>query len=343
MAENSAVDAIFTPRKLSGREKAAALLLAMGKPLATRILKHFDEEEIRDLARSAALLGTVPRKTLDDVVEEFTDQISVGTDLRGSIGEAQNLLTGIVSDEQLAEIMSDVRGDYTRGVWPRLSQMSEVPVAQYLQKEHPQVVAFVLSKAAPPLAAAVLEILPSDLRNEIMRRMLSMKHVMDVPLKLLETILADELLRKAARNAGQDIHARIANIINRMKREHSDEVFEVLNEFRPKEAEKVKALLFTFDDLIRLTPEAVMKVFEQIPAERTILALHGADPKLGELILSALGARNRRMIEQELTGGSTPPQREVLKARRTIADQVLQMSERGLIDLHPDEEGGTGG
>lgn len=342
MAENSAVDAIFTPRKLSGREKAAALLLAMGKPLATRLLKHFDEDEIKDLARSAALLGTVPRKTLDGLVDEFTGQIAVGTDLRGSIGEAQNLLTGIVSDEQLQEIMSDVRGDYTRGVWPRLSQMPEIPVAQYLQKEHPQVAAFVLSKASPPLAAAVLEVLPADMRNEIMRRMLTMKHVMDVPLKLLETTLADELLRKAARNAGQDIHARIANIINRMKREHMDEVFDVLNEFRPKEAEKVKALLFTFDDLIKLTPDAIMKVFEQVPAERTILALHGADPKLGELILSSLGARNRRMIEQELTGGANPPQREVLKARRAIADQVLQMSERGIIDMHPEDEA-TGG
>ena len=340
MAENSAVDAIFTPRKLSGREKVAALLLAMGKPLATRILKHFDEDEIKDLAKSAAELGTVPRKVLDNLVDEFTDTLSVGTDLRGSIGEAQQLLAGIVSDEQLAEIMSDVRGDYSRGVWPRLSQMPEIPVAQYLQKEHPQVAAFVLSKSAPPLAAAVLEMLPADLRNEIMRRMLTMKHVMDVPLKLLEAALGDELLRKAGRNAGQDIHARIAGIINRMKREHMDEVFEVLNEFRPKEAEKVKALLFTFDDLIKLTPEAAVKVFEQVPAERTILALHGADPQLGELILSSLGARSRRMIEQELQSGAQPPAREVQKARRTIADLVLQMAERGQVDLHPEDAAG---
>lgn len=337
MAENSAVDATSGTRKLSGREKAAALLLAMGKPLATRLLKHFDEEEIKDLAKTAAELGTVPRKSVDDLVEEFTGMISVGSDLRGSIGEAEQLLAGVISQEQLAEIMSDVRGDYSKGVWPRLSQMPEVPVAQYLQKEHPQIAAFVLSKAAPPLAASVLEIFPADLRNEIMRRMLTMKHVMDVPLKLLEMTLGDELLRKAARNSGQDVHARIANIINRMKREHMDDVFNVLNEFRPKEAEKVKALLFTFDDLIKLTPEAVMKVFEQVPAERTILALSEADPQLTELILSSMGSRNRRMIEQELQGAK-PAQREVLKARRAIADLVLQMSERGQIDMHGAEE-----
>jgi flagellar motor switch protein FliG len=337
MAENSAVDAIFVPRKLSGREKVAALLLAMGKPLATRLLKHFDEDEIKDLAKSAAELGTVPRQMLDGLVDEFTGTLSVGSDLRGSLGEAQQLLSGIVPEERLAEIMSDLRGDYSRGVWPRLSQMPEIPVAQFLQKEHPQVAALVLSKAAPPLAAAVLEMLPAALRNELMRRMLTMKHVMDVPMKLLESALGDELLRKAARNAGQDIHARIAGIINRMKRESMDEVFEVLQEFRPKEAEKVKALLFTFEDLVKLSPEAVMKVFETVPAERTILALSGAPPELGELILSSLGARNRRMIEQELTGGANPPAKEIHKARRAIADLVLQMAERGQIDLHPED------
>jgi flagellar motor switch protein FliG len=338
MAESSAVDAIFAPRKLSGREKVAALMLAMGKPLASRLLKHFDEEEIKALAKSAAELGTVPRKMLDDLVTEFASGISTGSDLRGSIGEAEQLLTGVVPTDQLAEIMSDVRGDHTRGVWPRLSQMPEQPVSQFLSREHPQVAAFVLSRTAPALAAAVLETLTAENRNELMRRMLTMKHVMEVPLKLLEVALNDELLRKAARNSGQDIHARIADIINRMKREHMDEVFDVLNEFRPKEAEKVKALLFTFDDLVKLTPEAVMKVFEQVPAERTILALKGADPKLTELILSSLGARSRRMIEQELQASGQPAQRDVLKARRAIADLVLQLAERGQVDLHPGEE-----
>jgi|EndMetStandDraft_9_1072997.scaffolds.fasta_scaffold01699_3 flagellar motor switch protein FliG len=338
MAESSAVDAIFTPRKLSGREKVAALLLAMGKPLATRVLKYFDEEEIRLLARSAAELGTVPRAQLDEIVTEFTGGIGLGSDVRGSIGEAEQLLSGVVSQEQLDEILSDVRGDKSKSVWPRLSQMPETPVSQFLSREHPQVAAFVLSKASPALAAAVLETLPPEMRNELMRRMLTLKHVMDVPLKLLENGLAEELLRKAARNSGQDIHARIADIINRMKRETMDEVFDVLNEYRPKEAEKVKALLFTFDDLVKLTPEAVMKVFDAVPPERTILALKGADSKLSDLILSSLGARNRRMIEQELASGVTPTQRDVLKARRAIADLVLQMAERGQIDLHPNEE-----
>jgi flagellar motor switch protein FliG len=335
---DSPVNALFGLRQLSGREKAAALLLAMGKPLATRILRHFDEEEIRILAKTAADLGAVPRHALDALVDEFTAGVSGSSGLRGSANEAEQLLAGIVPSEQLNEIMSDVRGDYGRSVWPRLSQMPELPVSQFLMREHPQVAAFVLSRAAPALAAAVLERLPSELRNELMRRMLAMKHVLDAPQKLLETALNEELLRKGARNSGQDIHARIADIINRMRRDHMDEVFEALNQYRPKEAEKVKGLLFTFDDIVKLTPEAVAKLFDEVPPERTILALKGADPRLAEIILSALGARSRRIIEQELQSGASAVQRDVLKARRAIADLALQMAERGQIDLHEGED-----
>jgi flagellar motor switch protein FliG len=123
-----------------------------------------------------------------------------------------------------------------------------------------------------------------------------------------------------------------------MSREHVDEVFTALNDFRPKEAEKVKGLLFTFDDIAKLRPEAVAKLFDQIPPEQVILALHGAEKPISDLILGGLGARSKRMIEQELTSGATPPSRDVQKARRTIADLALKMSERGLIDIHGDDE-----
>ena len=325
-------------RKLAGRDKVAALLLAMGKPLATRILKHFDENEMKTLVKSAAELGTVPRSILDGIIEEFSHKVSEGSDLQGTVGEAEKLLSGVVSPEQLSEIMSDVRAEDKRSVWPRLSQMPDTPIAQYLMKEHPQVAAYVLSKASPACAAAVLELMPNELRKDLMRRMLTIKHVLDLPAQILERALNDELLHAAGQRGGQDVHARLADIINRMKREHMDEAFQALNEYRPKEAEKVKALLFTFDDIIKLRPADVAKLFDQVPPERIILALKGAEPRLSNLILSSLGGRSRRMIEQELESGITPSPRDINKARRAIADLALEMADRGKIELHAEEE-----
>lgn len=325
-------------RVLTGRDKAAALLLAMGKPLASRILQHFEEEEIKMVAESAAALGAVPRPMIDEIITEFTEKIDDGSDLYGTIKEVEQLLNGVVPPDRIAALLQDLRGGDKRAIWTRLSQMPETPIANYLMKEHPQLAAFVLSKATPVAAAAVLEAMPPELRASLMRRMLTMKHVLDQPSEILEKVLHDELLHQGANAGGVNIHARIADIINRMSRDHMDEVFTALNDFRPKEAEKVKGLLFTFDDIINLRPESIAKLFDQIPPEQVILALSGADKKLTELILSGLGARSRRMIEQELTSGGNPPARDIHKARRNIADMALKMSEKGIIDIHGDEE-----
>ena len=325
-------------RALTGRDKAAALLLAMGKPFATRVLKHFEEDEIKSVAESAAALGTVPRTVLDDLIAEFTADIDSGTDLHTTMNEVEQLLTGLVPPEVMSKILADLAGEGDkRAVWERLAQMPPVPVAHYLMKEHPQIAAFVLSRAAPVTAAGVLEAMPNELRSDLMRRMLTMKHVMDIPIRIIETSLHEELLHKGGSTGVVNVHQRIADIINRMKREHMEEVFTALNDYRPKEAEKVKGLLFTFDDIIKLRPDAVAKLFDQVPPERVILALTDADKVLSDLILAALGARARRMIEQELTSGVKPPMRDVLKARRSIADLVLELSEKGLIDIHGDE------
>lgn len=342
MANMASSKAQSVQRLLSGRDKVAAILLALSKPAAARLLKYFDEQEIRELAKSAAGLGIVPRKVLDDILEEFAGKVSDGTDLQGTVGETEMLLSGVVPPEQIADIMADLRGNIVRNVWPRLSQMPETPVAQYIVKEHPQVAAFILSKASPAAAASVLELVPNELRKELMRRMLSMKNVMDLPLVVLEFVLNDELLHNAGNQSGPNIHARIADIINRMPREQMDEVFSNLSEFRPKEAEKVKGLLFTFDDIMKLSPASVAKLFDQVPPERVILALHEADAELSELILSALGARSRRLIEQELESGASPTQKDVVKARRAIADLALQLAEKGVIDLHENEDDGGG-
>lgn len=329
---------VVPKRVFSGRDKAAALLMAMGKPLANRILKHFEHDEIKSVAETAASLGTVSRPALEEIISEFTDKMGIGGDLHTTLSEVEHLLHGVVPPERIAEIMQDLKGTDKRAVWARLSQMSEVPVASYLMKEHPQVAAYVLSKATAPATASILEAMPGELRTDLMRRMLTIKHVLDFPSEVLEDALHEELLHKGGAGGSENVHARIADIINRMNREHMDEVFTALNEFRPKEAEKVKGLLFTFEDIISLRPETVAKLFDQVPPESVVLALTGAEDNLKELILGALGSRSRRIIEQELASGATPPQRDIHKSRRGIADLALKLSEKGVIDLHEDED-----
>jgi len=325
-------------KSLKGPEKVAALLLAMGKPLAGRLLKHFDPDELKTITHSVADLGMVSKPALEGLIEEFATQFAGGVDLRGSASDVEQLLSGVLSPDQIADLMSDVTGNSNHTTWERLSSVSENVFATYLTKEHPQTAALILSKVSPACAAKVMAQLPRALRNELMRRMLSIASVMEPAMRILENALQEDLLLNVSRNNGAVHHARMADIINKMEREQMEDVLQSLAEVRPKAAEILRGLLFTFDDIIKLPPKSRMVLFDQIPTERVVLALKGTDELFRDAILSSLASRARRIVEHELTSGGPAAQREVLKARRMIADLALEMAERGDLELNTQED-----
>ena len=152
--------------ELTGPKKVAALLLSMDKQVASRILKHFDEDDIKLIAQTATDLGAVSKETLDALIEEFAQHLRTGGDLIATAHEVEQLLNGVVPPEQIAEIMQQVRSKSLQSIWIKLGEVPELSTAQYLTKEHPQVSALVLSRTPPAYAAAALKMLPGPLRNE---------------------------------------------------------------------------------------------------------------------------------------------------------------------------------
>lgn len=326
------------PRPLSGAEKVAALLLVVGPPGASRLLKHFDPSELRLITRAAADLGAVPSPIIEQVIDEFHESFAAGLDLMGNAGQAQQLMAGVLPPDQIADIMSDVLGSSNHLLWEKLSNLAESSIADYLVKEHPQTAALVLSRVAPATAAKIVTLVPRDLRNGLMRRMLSMKPASDPAMYILESVLQEDLVPNVARKSGGDANARVADIINKLERDQVEEVLQSLAEDRPKAAEILRGLLFTFDDIVNLSSRARAILFDQVPSDRIVAALKGTDPPFREVVLSALSARARRLVEAELTTSGPMPAKDVQRARRMIADLVLELAEKGTIEIV--EEGG---
>src|SRR5882724_10563216 len=188
--------AVPAPRSLQGADRVAALLLAMGKPAASRLLKHFDSAELKEIARAASALGTIPAPALEVVIEEFADQFAEGMSLIGTAQEVEKLLTGILPIEQISEVMSDVLNQkpITNTVWERSSEAQDAALVEFLSNEHPQTAALILSKLRPASAARVIGHLPESLRNNLMRRMTVMKPVSASAMRLLESSMHDALL-----------------------------------------------------------------------------------------------------------------------------------------------------
>jgi len=325
----------FAPqsRILSGAEKAAALLLAMGKPLAARLLKHFDQLELRQITRAAAHLGAISTTLLESLIEEFTDSFSEGADLLGNAGEAEQLLNGALPPEQVADILSEVLGSSNSSLWERLANAPEAAFVAHLEKEHPQTAAFILSKVNSAYAAKVIGLFPRETRNDLLRRMIAPEPTSEEVLRIVESALQEDLLNNNAHASGAESRARIADIVNKLEPAEVEDVIQSISAVQPKEAAALKKMLFTFDDLLRLSARARAILFDAVPIDTVVLALRGTETVFRDEVLSSMASRARRLVESELSNSAAPPQREVAKARRAIADLVLKMAQRGEIEI----------
>lgn len=322
------------PQQLRGPEKAAALILAMGKPHAGKLLKHFDSTEIRLLMRRAADLGTVPPEEVATIVEEFSNSFSKGMNLIGSLEEVQKLLTGVMPPEEITDIIGESAEATYRSIWDRVSAMSESALATYLAKEHPQTAAFILSKLKPSCASKVMTQWSAEQRHNLMRRMLNLKPVAEQPNAIVEKSLYEDFTLNLARNKGADTHARMADILNKMESQDMEEALDSLQRVRPESAEMLKGLLFTFEDIVKLPIRSRMSIFDQVSPDRLVLALKGTEPQFREQILSSLAARARRIVQQDLDNGEPALQRDVIEARRFVTDMALDMASRGEVELN---------
>lgn len=325
-------------RILKGPDKVAALLMTMAKPLVSRLLTHFEPSDIRRITRAVAELRPVQPQQLQNLIEDFADQFAAGASLIGAASEVERMLDGVLPRNEIDQIMADLLGNADRSIWERISTVSDSMLASYIQKEHPQTAAVILSKVKPACAAKVMGHLPSEFRNGLMRRMLTLKPIVDEAMRILERTLHEEFMMNFSRNVGADSHGRIADIINKMERDQMEDVLESLAQSRPKSAEILKSLLFTFDDIAKLTPKARTTLFDQVPTDKVVMSLRGTDPEFRDIILQALSARVRRMVEQELNDGQSVSAREVVEARRTITDLALDMAGRGEIELNSETD-----
>ena len=322
---------------MSGPEKVAALLLAMGKPLASRLLKHFNPAELKLITRSAAALGAVSVQTLEELVEELAEQFSRGVDLHATATEVEHLLGGVLPPDQVAEIMSDVLGNSNSSTWMRLSGLPDKDLADYIAKEHPQTAALILTRLTSETAAKVLALLPRDLRHSLARRMLSLRTVSEPTIHILETKLRDDLLLNAERNAAGRSQTRVADILNRLTPEQAEEVLANIAEAKPEDAAVLRTKMFSFKDIVTLSVKARSVLFDKVPSEQIVLSLRGTDAAFRDFVLSTLGARARRLVENELNSGSATP-KDIAAARKAISTLVLELVGKGEIELETEDQ-----
>ncbi|MBV8103591.1 MAG: flagellar motor switch protein FliG [Hyphomicrobiales bacterium] len=321
-------------RVLSGPEKAAALLLIMGKPPAARLLKHFDPPDLRAVARAAAGLGAVAPTTLDCLVEEFATDFSAGANLLGDVGQARNLLAEALPPNEVDDVLDSALGEGKElDVWQALGRTPETAIIAFLVAERPATATYLLSKLDPPLAARIASALPRERRNAALCGLVSPCEVTPLAAQLVETALRGMLSTARAPGGGNEGRSRIAGIINNLDPDEAEDVMRAIARARPKDATILKTMLFGFNDLPKLSERARALLFDRASIDIVVMALRGTEPDFRNAILSSMPSRGRRLVEGELASSASAPARDIAKARKAIADIVLGMASRNEIEL----------
>jgi flagellar motor switch protein FliG len=329
---------VTTALTLTRPQKAAAILVAMGKPSASRLLKYFKQEELKALVDAAKMLRTIPQSELERIVAEFEAAFTEGAGLLDSADKMATMLNESLSPEEMNALMGVEKPQAAAAapppIWPTVEKLEPARLAAFLSVEHPQTAALVLSKLSSQAAANVLLMLEKSARGEIIKRMLTMSKIPETAVKIIEEQIKARLLVESATkdvSAGQN---RVASVLNELDKSQLEEVMQDMEASGAGDLDAIRARLFSFEDILLLTQKARVALFDGITSELVTSALRNADPALVESVLSSIGARSRRMIESELaTAAGNVNADDIARARKSIASTAIKLAGEGLFEL----------
>jgi flagellar motor switch protein FliG len=315
-------------RPLNGAERAAILLLALGDQHGTEIWKLLDDEEIRTLSLTMSGLGTIDSVAVEKLLVDFVGQMSATGALMGDSGATERLLSQFLPTERVSIIMEEIRGPAGRNMWEKLSNVQEEVLANYLKNEYPQTITVVLSKIRPEHAARVLGILPEDLALDVINRLLRMEAIQKDVLERVEQTLRTEFMSQTSR---RDAHELIAEIFNYFDRQTETRFLTSLEESNRESAERIKTLMFTFDDLVKLDSAAAQTLLRNIDRSKIALALKGASETVREFFTSNMSSRASKLLAEEMESMGPARLRDVDEAQTMMVNLAKDLAAKGEI------------
>ena len=318
-------------RALSGAERAAVIMLSLGEEHSEKIWQMMDEEEIKEISQVMSNLGTVSSTLIEKLLVDFVGQMSGTGSLMGSYESTERLLASILPGDKVGNIMEEIRGPAGRTMWDKLANVNETVLANYLKNEYPQTVSVVLSKIKPEHAARVLGSLPEEFALEVVQRMLRMESVQKDILDKVEQTLRVEFMSNLARTQKRDAHEQMAEIFNNFDRQTESRFITALEERSRDSAERIKALMFTFEDLSKLDPGSIQTLLRNVEKDKLGLALKGATDGLRDVFFSNMSERAGKILRDDMEAMGPVRLKDVDEAQMRMVNVAKDLANKGEI------------
>ncbi len=323
---------------LSGQQKAAILMLSLDEERSAALFALMDDEEIKELSVIMASLGKVNSNVVEQLIAEFNDKISSTGSLVGSYESTERLLAKALDKDRVSVIMEEIRGPAGRTMWDKLGNVNEHVLANYLKNEYPQTIAVILSKIKAEHAAKVIALFPENFAMEIVMRMLRMDSVQKEVLDSLEKTLRKEFMSNLSKSTRRDAHELIADIFNSLDRNTETRFMEALEERNRESAERVKSLMFTFEDLIRIDSQGIQILLRNVDKDKLAIALKGASETVKDLFFNNMSTRAGKIIKEDMDAMGPVRMRDVEEAQQYIVSTAKDLSNSGEIFVSEGKE-----
>jgi len=325
-------------KKLIGPQKAAIFLMALGEETAIKLFSKMEEDEIRELSSIMATLGDIKAETVERLFIEFAGSVSAAGSLVGNFDSTERLLVKALGKDRVDSIMEEIRGPAGRTTWDKLNNVNEEILANFLKNEYPQTIAVVLSRVKPEHAARVLMNLPEDLSVEVITRMISMEAIKKDVMEGIEKTLRMEFVSTLAKRQTRDSHEMLADIFNNFDRTSEGKFMGRLEQVNAESANRVRALMFTFEDLAKIDQSGIQTLLRGIDKDKLALALKGASDKIKELFLKNMSERASKILKEDMESMGPVRIKDVDEAQMYIVGIAKDLSGKGEIIIATEGE-----
>ena len=318
---------------LSGAERAAVLMLAIGEDASRPLWESLDEDELRDVTRAVASLGSVSASVVEALLFRFIESLSSTGSIMGSAASARRILKSMLPAEKVDLILEDIKGPAGKTMWEKLANVNSRVLSGYLQNEHPQTIAVILSRIKAEHAARVLSALPDLLAEEVIARMLDLGPVQKEVLDQIEQTLKTEFMTTLDRGAERDPYESMAEIFNSFDRTTERRFIEALEMKNPGAAERVRELMFVFEDLVRIAGPDIQTLLRAVDKSVLATALKGARTDVSEHFFANMSERASKILRDDIEIMGPVRLSEVDQAQQTIVDTARRLADEGEIFL----------
>ena len=321
---------------LNGLQKAALLMIALKVEIASEVFKYLDASVVEQISTEITRVRNIPSQTVDSVMKEFhTMVIAREYVLEGGFEFAQALLEKSFGLNKAVEIIDKVKNITTLKGFDVLKKADSTQLINFLNKEHPQTIALILSNLSPSQTAGAIKELPESLRDDVVYRIATLGKISPQTLKQIEKVV-DEIAGFTMSQEMSKIGGTksLAAILNKSSISFSKEILSKLESQDADIALEVKRLMFLFEDLIHIQDKDIQRILREVDRKDLGLALKVADDKLKQKIYSNMSERAAELLKEEIQYMGMVRLKEVEAAQARIIDTLKALEESGEIALN---------